>query len=454
MKIIRILIISLIFMLFLGNYLLSDSKEWKNIHSSYFPGGGNSFNSIRCADSLNCFVWVDYKGQWGYKFVRTTDGGKSWEIMYQDSNYFHSSTDYKELPELTEIAYPDTNLFIAVGDSGTIIRTTDKGKTWNKPLFDKQKGIFNIRMLDNNYGIIMTYDQPIHKVELFETTNSGNNWQLMNLPSNSGDLLFFDDYQIINRNLFYALIRYKTSEPLLLRVYNNWETWDTISRNYCAQYMSFVNEKKGWIGGGCDLGGGDFKQQILYTEDSGNTWTMQRDTDYNTFSIQGISMFDENFGMANCGCWSVLETYNGGKTWIEASLHGDTAFYGICYNEDYWDIQVPSLTNAYMIGDGFYIWKFTRDWSKVSVAEPLKEGSPPVIFPNPASDYIEITNYQLPITSISIYNMLGEEVLKLNINSNQNKIKLDVSAFAQGIYFCKVNLNGSIFAYKEFIIIK
>ena len=107
-----------------------------------------------------------------------------------------------------------------------------------------------------------------------------------------------------------------------------------------------------------------------------------------------------------------------------------------------------------MIGDGFYIWKFTRDWSKVSVGEPLEKGSPPLIFPNPASDYIEITNYQLPITNISIYNMLGEEVFKQNINSNQNKIKIDVSSFTQGIYFCKVNLNGSIFAYKEFIIIK
>ena len=70
------------------------------------------------------------------------------------------------------------------------------------------------------------------------------------------------------------------------------------------------------------------------------------------------------------------------------------------------------------------------------------------IFPNPSNGKI-IINSKYYMKSISVYNSIGNQLLL--VNNNENKIsetQLDLSTFARGVYFIKININNQIINQK------
>jgi hypothetical protein len=62
------------------------------------------------------------------------------------------------------------------------------------------------------------------------------------------------------------------------------------------------------------------------------------------------------------------------------------------------------------------------------------------IYPNPAKDFLNIdVKQQIEVTSISIFNMLGQQILVIP-NAQQTK-QIDVSSLKTGNYFIKVSSN-------------
>jgi hypothetical protein len=61
-----------------------------------------------------------------------------------------------------------------------------------------------------------------------------------------------------------------------------------------------------------------------------------------------------------------------------------------------------------------------------------------IIYPNPVKDVLNLS-FETTISSASIYNVLGQEVLTKSINANEGKI--DVSNLTSGTYFVKVISN-------------
>jgi uncharacterized protein YqgV (UPF0045/DUF77 family) len=102
-------------------------------------------------------------------------------------------------------------------------------------------------------------------------------------------------------------------------------------------------------------------------------------------------------------------------------------------------------------------------WSKVSTAGNWQLGNAPTTFkfaatcatasvsdnellnismyPNPASSSLNISAPNT-IKSAAIYNILGKQVMSLNINKNSKSI--DISNLASGIYFLKYNVNDKV----------
>jgi len=64
------------------------------------------------------------------------------------------------------------------------------------------------------------------------------------------------------------------------------------------------------------------------------------------------------------------------------------------------------------------------------------------IYPNPASEYINVTA-SFEIGTIELFNMLGKSVLSIN-----NSAQLNVKNLASGVYFIKVYHNGSVMSKK------
>lgn len=75
------------------------------------------------------------------------------------------------------------------------------------------------------------------------------------------------------------------------------------------------------------------------------------------------------------------------------------------------------------------------------------------MFPNPASEYLNIQgdNINLKGASISLYNTLGKEVMHSICSANS--FKLDLTSFNEGIYFVRVNTQEG-YATRKIIVSK
>lgn len=408
---------------------------------------------IKCADSLNCILAITYN-LGGYYFRRTTDGGKSWKNIYKDSAYYISMSDRYDVADLREISYPDTNLFIAIADSGYVLRTTDKGETWQKYNLGKEKVLFKLRMLDKNYGILGIGSYPIDRTSgyLHETTDGGMTWLKMNY--NYKDF-FFQEIELINKETMQCFVMVLGSKEERFYSYiakNNFSYWDTVGViPDFLPHMDFVDEENGWVCGGRRTDPNDYStivQKIAHTSDGGRTWEYQRNKRFNGWSLNDVKFFDKNFGMVSSGGGLILMTFDGGKNWKEEYLNKipdkDPAF-------GYIDgLQIPSATTAYCIYDGDSIFKYTRDLTGIEEYQENNMGLTIKISPNPAREYIDISGFSngassLVFGDVRIYNVLGEIVMsdceagKTHplIPSQKGTIRIDVSGLTSGFYLVR-----------------
>lgn len=91
---------------------------------------------------------------------------------------------------LYDVAVLDTSTVIIVGGNGTILRTTDGGKTWTQQI-NSAKTFTAVHFVDKNIGWVVGEDGLIRK-----TTNSGSRW--LRQPFNARTLqdVFFVNIQV------------------------------------------------------------------------------------------------------------------------------------------------------------------------------------------------------------------------------------------------------------------
>ena len=259
-----------------------------------------------------------------------------------------------------------------------IIRTTDKGNTWNKFSLGKNKKLGRLKMFDEKYGIMLigNYPEPIKVVDQIETIDGGLTWNKIGLPDENR--LGIVDWDLINRNKLVGLIWFMDSIPKqnLLTVDLKKKAWDTLPVHNYAYYLDFINDTLGWISGGF-LTSSDYSkttQLIQKTTDGGKTWETQRDKKFNSFTVHDIIFFDNQFGMATSSLGLVLVTEDGGKHWREDILYklpDSSPAFGLTNS-----VQVTSATTAYVIYDGDSVYKYTRDFTRPTNNHPDKPLKP------------------------------------------------------------------------------
>tara|TARA_R110002072_G_scaffold69489_5_gene168620 strand:- start:19996 stop:21006 length:1011 start_codon:yes stop_codon:yes gene_type:complete len=60
------------------------------------------------------------------------------------------------------------------------------------------------------------------------------------------------------------------------------------------------------------------------------------------------------------------------------------------------------------------------------------------VYPNPASDFINIQSKNIKVSSVDMYNVLGAKVLSSELTNN----RVNVSNLVKGVYFMKINADG------------
>ena len=167
---------------------------------------------------------------------------------------------------LHAVSFTDANNGIAVGDSGTIVRTTDGGTTWVKQTAGTDSYLNDVSFTDANTGTAVGQSGTI-----LRTTNGGATWT----AQNSGT--------------------------------TNW-----------LRGMSFTDANNGTAVGGFGT--------ILRTTDGGATWVAQDSG--TTDPLAAVSFTDANNGTVVGDDDAILRTTDGGAIWVDNTAEPSTTSSG------------------------------------------------------------------------------------------------------------------------------
>ncbi len=181
---------------------------------------------------------------------KTTDGGISWNLNYQDNIHFNS------------VQFVDDNKGFVVGTEFPqnlfLLKTEDAGLNWSKSFVAIETGDPKIRMINALTGFIISENSS----KIYKTTNGGNNWIVVfddSIPQHSfWDIAFSDEL-----NGFAG----RAGGDFLLTS-DGGNTWHKkfMPLLFCTNIRTIENHC--WISG---FGIG--YNAIVYSDDYGNTWT-------------------------------------------------------------------------------------------------------------------------------------------------------------------------------------
>ena len=256
----------------------------------------------------------------GYIY-KTTDAGNSWKQQ-------NSGTTL----HLYSVFFVDENVGFVSGramggcldddcDKGSIfLKTTDGGKTWEKTFFDDYTAILCLHFFDNMNGLaifITNYTTPNTKnIYIAKTSNGGDNWELLNLNNHYATEQFycFDNIVYVigdNQEIFKSKDQGNTWET----IHTPLSAWDEVLDIY------FYNENIGYINGATN---------IYKTVDGGLNWKIvdfpfslfhlfHFYNEKEGFDIEQISEYEGGDFPTYKGCIG-YHTYDGGANWKKSEL--------------------------------------------------------------------------------------------------------------------------------------
>jgi photosystem II stability/assembly factor-like uncharacterized protein len=242
--------------------------------------------------TLNDMVFLDANtaiavGEAG-TIVKTTDKCASWSRI--------ESGVSKRLWGICKT--PSGHLYV-VGDHSTVIKSTDGGVSWtscNNGFFTEANSFGEIQFIDDNTGYIT-------KSQIYKTSDAGANWEIVS------DEIFCNSISIPHPDTIYV-----SSRNVIVST-DHGATWSTLKEeNHLMYGLHFVNGQTG-------IAANDSKN-CFSTNDGGATWTQHN---FWQDMLRDAHMFDNQTWYAIGVGGIIRKTSNAGETWdLVASGTGRT----------------------------------------------------------------------------------------------------------------------------------
>lgn len=217
------------------------------------------------------------------------------------------------------VCFITDNQAVAVGISGTIIKSTDAGETWRAISSNTTKFLWDVKFINQNLGFCCGDNGA-----LLKSTNAGESWTQVNI----GIIDYFRKIYYHNNILWIT-----GSNGVILKSTDNGNTFDIRYTDQSSEFRDiyFINNNVGWILGYYD-------NAVLKTTDGGNTW--------NTISNNGgnsIFGLDSNnvFIVGNLGV--IRKSTDGGYTWTQIN--------SVTQSMNLWGISFNSNTEGFITGE-------------------------------------------------------------------------------------------------------
>jgi len=254
-------------------YSLQSFAQEKRVNVKYFNTLPNI--SIRALEVLNdSTVWfAANNGVWGY----TEDAGKNWKI---DSLTFEGKS-----PQFRSIAVLDTQtvLLLSIASPALLYRTSDKGKSWKIVYTNTNKDIFFdcMKFKDSKTGFAVG-DAINNCIPLIRTDDAGATWKEMAcdqsgqfknesfFASSNSNISFVDDNMYIGSGGMQSrILKYSIKKNQYKIISSPLPQGEKMTGIYAIQF----HDKKiaGIVGGNYDKAEPNIPS-IAITKNAGKTW--------------------------------------------------------------------------------------------------------------------------------------------------------------------------------------
>jgi hypothetical protein len=372
------------------------------------------------------------------EFTRTTDGGASWtagNINLGDSTLKIGNLVAINATTAWVSAFDNTN-----GQGGGW-KTTDGGVTWTQQTIGftgATSWCDGVHFFDANVGI--AFGDPATAsattLEMYRTTDGGNTWTAVTTPAiTSGDFGYAGSFATSGNAMWIG-----TAKGKIYRTLDKGATWTKLNSPIA------------------DFGGGDTATSggSLYFSDANNGILIGRTLSGTT--ITGRKLYKTTNGGTT---WSAAVTYtqpyNGNLAYVPGTtILVGTGVSGTTYSSA---MSTDNATTWTLIDSGtqrtsISFLNTTTGWAGgFSDADPLVvkgifkyTGSLAnqqftsngfKIYPNPSNGIVNITAEQLNDYKVRVTDITGKTMLTKEYNGIENT--LDISSFANGLYFFEIN---------------
>ncbi len=138
------------------------------------------------------------------------------------------------------------------------------------------------------------------------------------------------------------------------------------------------------------------------------------------------------------------------RVYSDCTLVNQIAFNdSSCVNQEDLDFESDGTSTYIIMIEGYDDTKSGNFQLELTCEDILGVGenqlSDIALYPNPVTDVLQISA-KTQITSVAIFNINGQQLANINLNSMQGEI--DMAAYSTGIYFAKVTANNTVGTYK------
>jgi photosystem II stability/assembly factor-like uncharacterized protein len=400
----------------------------------------------------------------GSRIYRSLDQGQTWQDEY--SSFFNSTFFAAEIVNDSVIVAGGA----AAGGGipgGRIIRSQDGGWHWSEREYTVGY-IMDIDFVDDEVGYALT-----DYIDLYKTTNGGKNWS-------TEDLIGWGDFYtmcFLNRDTGFVAGSIQSNDGII-KTTDGGLTWETIGpahlqNMYGIVYdLDFASPTVGYMTGEIWGTGGMWPGEVMKTVDGGDNW-FSLGLDIECFEMKDIEIIDENIVYV-AGCDFILKTENGGEAWSYLNLPNENPIQfnsvsfvnenigfavGAGYEETIlrttdagitWEIlESPTPVNltratffnenqGLIFGNAGVVFRLDTGLF-VNMEEhlpPTMAENSPKLFPNPASDKINIGPLfpDSDFEYVDIYNIQGIPVRSFKADAGQPYLTLSISDLSAGIY--------------------
>ncbi len=298
---------------------------------------GSTLAAVSMADANNGIA-VGFSGT----ILRTVNGGTTWAPQTSGTTNNLYSVD------LSSTSFGTTVGGDPLFGGGRVLRTSNGGVTWSSQSSGTGALLLGISLPDANNGTAVGNNGVI-----IHTTNGGATW----ISQSSGTSNHLYEVQFVDANNGFI----SGSQGTVLRTIDGGVTWikQTTGTPYSLYGVSFVNTNVGTV-----VGDGGV---ILRTLNAGSTWTSQ--TSGTTTALRSVSFIDANNGIVVGDGGAIRRTTDGGTTWVSQTSGTPYSLNGV---------YMINLNTAIVVGYNSIILK-TTNGGQTWAQQTISSGSPPAV---------------------------------------------------------------------------